>query len=244
MLALKSVKFQLILCLACFALFLSFRDKDALFLMAMAIAVISSLCAESVILYFRDKVLEFTESSVITGLILGFVLSSDQAWWQIALSSVLAISSKYLIRFQKKHIFNPAAFGIFVILIIFNASTQWKGTYLWYILVPFGLYFAYKFRRIEILVGYGIVFLVLFGLQAVIQKIPFWGISGYLSLFYIFVMVIEPKTTPVKQKAKFLFGALVSGLIFVLTNLGAGFDVELLSLLVLNMAVPLLNRIS
>jgi len=56
-------------------------------------------------------------------------------------------------------------------------------------------------------------------------------------------MVIEPKTTPVSKKGKFIFGVLVSGLIFVLTNLGAGFDVELLSLLALNIAVPILNKI-
>jgi len=112
-LSFKSVKTRLILFLACFALFLSFRNKDTLFLIATAIAVVSSLCAESIILYFKNKVFELTESSIITGLIIGFVFSSDEVWWKIALACVLAILSKYLIRSQKKHIFNPAAFGIF-----------------------------------------------------------------------------------------------------------------------------------
>ena len=228
--------------LAGFALFFTFRDRDALFLIAIAIAVVASLGTESIILYFKNKVFEWTESSIITGLIIGFVLSSDELWWKIALASVLAIFSKYLIRFQKKHVFNPAAFGIFLTLIIFNASTQWRGTYLWYILVPCGLYFAYKFRKIEILAGYGTVFLVLFGIHAVLYKVPVMNIFGYLSLFYLFIMVIEPKTTPVSSKGKFIFGAFVSGLVFILTELGVGFDVELLSLLVLNMSVPVLNR--
>lgn len=243
MLNLKSIKSQLILFLTCFVLFLSFENKDVLVLAATAIAVLSSLCVESIILYFKNKVFELTESSIITGLVIGFVLSSDEAWWKIVSACVLAISSKYLIRLQKKHIFNPAAFGIFLTLIIFSASTQWKGTYLWYILIPSGLYFAYKFRKIEVLVGYGIVFLALFGIQAALHKIPVWNVFGYLSLFYIFIMVIEPKTTPMSKKGKFIFGALISGLIFVLTNLGVRFDVELLSLLVLNTTVPILNKI-
>lgn len=244
MLSLRSVKTQLIFFLACFALFLCLREKNALFLLAIAVAVISSLCIESAILYFKNKVFELTESSVITGLIIGFVLSSDEAWWKIVSASALAILSKYLIRFQKKHIFNPAAFGIFLVLILFGASTQWKGTYLWYILLPFGLYFAYKFRKTEIIIGYAAVFLALFGAQAVFQKAPLGHIFGYLSFFYIFIMVIEPKTTPVKQPAKLIFGALVSALIFILTSLGAGFDVELFSLLALNAAISLLNKFS
>ncbi len=243
MLNLKSVKTQLILYLACFALFLSFKDKDAAFLATTAIAVISCLALESAFLYFKSKVFQFTESSIITGLIIGFVLSSDGAWWKFVLASALAILPKYLIRFKGKHIFNPAGFGIFLTLIIFGASTQWKGTYLWYILLPFGLYFCSKFRKIEIIIGYALAFFALFGIQAIFDKIPVRHIFGYLSYFYIFVMVIEPKTTPVKQPAKFIFGFLVSGLIFFLTNLGARFDVELFSLLALNMAVPLLNKI-
>jgi Na+-translocating ferredoxin:NAD+ oxidoreductase RnfD subunit len=214
------------------------------FLYAICIAVVSAIIAESLILYSRTKIFQATESSIITGLIIGFVLSSDEIWWKLALAAVLAILSKYLIQAQKKHIFNPAAFGIFMVTIIFNAQTQWKGTYLWYILLPFGLYFAYKFKKTEIIASYACVSLGLFGIQAAFQNISFPHILGYFSYFYIFIMAIEPKTTPVRQMGKFIFGALLGGLIFILTTIGARFDVELASLLVLNMAVPVLNRIS
>jgi len=243
MLNFKSVKTQLILFLACFALFLSLKDRSALFLYAICVTVVSSLITESLILYFRAKVFQITESSIITGLIVGFVLSSDEVWWKIVLAPVLAILSKQLIQIRKKHIFNPAAFGIFLATIIFGVSTQWQGTYIWYILLPFGLYFAYKFRKIEILIGYACVSLGLFVIQAVSQQVPLTHIFGYFSYFYIFIMLVEPKTTPTKQVGKFLFGALVAGLIFILTNLGTGFDVELFSLLALNIAVPMLNKI-
>ena len=58
MLKLKSIKTQLILYLVCFAIFLSIKDRDVVFLVATVIAVISSLAVESLFLYFKTKILQ------------------------------------------------------------------------------------------------------------------------------------------------------------------------------------------
>lgn len=239
---LSSVKTQLIIYLVCFALFLAVKDKDAAFLYALIAAVVSAAATEALILYVKTKAFRITESSIITGLIVGFVISSDELLYKIVLTSLAAILSKYAIRFRGRHIFNPAAFGIFFSIILLGASTQWHGTYLWYIVAAAGLYFAYKIRKIEIIAGYVIAFLALFGVQAAAQKVPLAGIFGYLSYFYIFVMAIEPKTTPVRTAGKYIFGAVLVTLIFILTQAGVKFDAELFSLLAMNAAVPLLNR--
>jgi Na+-translocating ferredoxin:NAD+ oxidoreductase RnfD subunit len=137
---LTSIKKQVIIFLACLALFLSIKDRDATFLLTTFFAVISCAFIESLLFYLRNKKFTVTESSIISGLIIGYVLSSDHPWWMFLLASFLAIGSKHLIRFNKRHLFNPAAFGIFLTTILFGAQTQWKGTYLWYILIPAGLY--------------------------------------------------------------------------------------------------------
>ena len=157
---------------------------------------------------------------------------------------MLAILSKYVIRFRQRHLFNPAAFGIFLSTILLGVSTQWKGTYLWYVLIPLGVYFAYKIRKVEIVFGYAIISLVLFGAQAFFQKVSLLNIFGYFSYFYIFVMVIEPKTTPLNSLGKYIYGAGTAAFIFILTETGAKFDVELLSLLAMNVTIPLLNKLS
>jgi len=244
MLNLKSIKTQLIIYLASLAIFLTVKDKDPAFLFAALLAVASAGIIEAVILYSKTKMFQITESAVITGLIIGYVVSSDEAWWKIVFAAALAVLSKYAIRFRKRHIFNPAAFGILVSTILLGASTQWKGTYLWYILVPFGIYFTYKIRKIEVIAGYAIISLALFGAQAFFQKIPPGSIFGYFSYFYIFIMVIEPKTTPINYLGRYIFGAGLAAFIFILTEVGAKFDVELLSLLVMNITVPLLNKMS
>jgi len=243
MLNLKSIKIQLILYLACFALFLAVRDKDWTFLLAVFTCVISALTIETLVLYLKTKKFQITESSIITGLIIGYVLSSDEVWWKLVFVSFLAIFSKYLIRLQKKHIFNPAAFGIFLTLVLLGGSTQWRATYVWYILVPFGIYFAHRFKKMEVVIGYAIISLALFGTQALLLRVPLGNIFGYFSYFYIFVMVIEPKTSPLRPLGKYLFGAGVAALIFILTEARVSFDAELLSLLVMNATVPFLNKI-
>lgn len=236
---LKSIKAQLVVYLTCFAIFLAIKDKSIAFLLTTGLAVFFALSIESVILYFKTKAWKITASSLITGLIIGAVLSSDQSWWKFFVACALAILSKYLIVFKKKHIFNPAVFGIFLTLILFGAFTQWKGTYAWYVLLPGGIYFAQKLGKLNIIIGYFLASFVLFGAQAIMHRIPLGHILGYLSYFYIFVMIIEPKTSPVKPVAQIIFGAGIAVLIFIFTEWGVRFDVELFSLLVLNLGTVL-----
>jgi Na+-translocating ferredoxin:NAD+ oxidoreductase RnfD subunit len=239
-----SIKTRLIIFLSVFAITLSIKDKNALFLFTVLLAVACAVGIDSFIQYLKNKRFVLTESSVISGLIIGYVLSSDERWWIFLAASFLAIASKSLIRINKKHLFNPAAFGILSVIILFNASTQWKGTYLWYILFPFGLYFAYKIRKLEVLISYFLVSLALFGGQAIIQKAPLLNIFWYLSYFFIFIMLIEPKTSPVSGVGKYIFGCFIAALIFILTQAGIKLDAELLGLLVINLSVPLLNKLT
>jgi len=240
----RSIKTQLIVFLSFFAFLLLAESRDLLFLKAIIIAVISALVLDSIFIFVKNKEFRISESSIITGLIIGLVLAAGQSWWKIPLSSLIAISSKHLVKIKGKHIFNPAACGIFLSVILFGASTQWSGTYLWYILVPFGLYFAQKIKKTEVVIGYAVLSLLLFGGQAISRGIPLKNIFGYFSYFYIFIMVIEPVTSPINRQAKYLFGAGIAVLIFILTEAGAAFDAELASLLVMDAAAPLLNRVS
>lgn len=240
---LKSVKTQLIIFLITFALFIALKDRGPAFLLSCSIALFSAAAIDAIAGYYKNRKILISESSIISGLIIGFVLSADEPWWKFVAAAGLAILSKHLIRFKDRHIFNPAAFGIFLSTIFLSAQTQWKGTYLWYILVPFGLYFAQKIRKTGIIIAYLLSSFILFGSQTLLHKAPLWNVFGYLSYFYIFVMAIEPKTTPFVGRAKLIFGALLAALVFVLTQTGAHFDVELAGLLAMNAAVPMLNKI-
>ncbi|MBM3249651.1 MAG: RnfABCDGE type electron transport complex subunit D [Candidatus Omnitrophica bacterium] len=240
---LLAVKSWLIAFLGLLALCLAITGKDALFLSGVAVALISALIFDSLFIYLKEKKVRVTDSSIITGLIIGYVLASDEPFWKFIAAALLAIGSKHIIRVNKKHLFNPAAFGVFLTMFLFGANTQWRGAYLWYVLIPVGLFFAYKVQKKEVLAGYLFSALGLFAAQALLQKAPLLNIFGFLSYFYIFVMVIEPKTTPVFKRAKFAFGLGVGILVFLFTELGVNFDAELAALLLMNLSVPLLNKI-
>ena len=185
-------KTQLIIFLGIFAAYLSIINKDAAFLFGLFIAVISALAADYFFMYLKKEELRLDDSSVISGLIIGFLLLSAQPWWIFSLASISAIASKYLIRVNKKHIFNPAAFGILLAVIFFRGFTQWQGASIWYLILPFGIYFVYKVKKLEIIIVYSLAFLILFGIQG----------FGYFNYFFVLVMLIEPKTTPVTKRGR------------------------------------------
>ena len=119
-----TIKSQLIVFLALFGLYLSFINRDAQFLFALLAAVISAAAVDTALAYLKTKKPEVTESSLISGLIIGFVLSSDSPLWIICLASIVAIGSKHLVRFKGRHIFNPAALGIFSVIILLGAKRR------------------------------------------------------------------------------------------------------------------------
>lgn len=239
-----SIKVQLIIFLSILALWLSIVNKDITFLSAITISVISAVFLDSLITYLKTKRFKITDSSVISALIIGYVISVGEPWWKFVFASIFAIGSKHLIRNRGKHLFNPAAFGIFLASILLGAATQWKGTDLWYILVPAGIYFVWKIRKLELVAGYILCYLILFGGYVLIRNLPLIDVLKYQSYFFIFVMLIEPKTTPIQNKGKIIFGISVAALVFILTLCGVRFDAELCGLLILNLAVPALNKLS
>ncbi|MCX5687257.1 MAG: RnfABCDGE type electron transport complex subunit D [Candidatus Omnitrophica bacterium] len=238
---LKSIKVQLSIFLILFALYVSFIGKDALFLLSLGIGLIAAIATDSIIRYLKTKKIIITESSVVSGLIIGYVLSSSQVWWIVALASILAIASKHLIRFKARHIFNPAGLGVLIAVFLLSSSTEWKGAYLWYLIVPSGVYFAFKIRKHELVGSYFITSFILFGSQAVIQNVQIFNILGYLNYFFIFIMLIEPMTTPMTYYGKIIFGSGVGALVFVLYLLGIK-EAEIVALLCFNLLTPLLNK--
>ncbi len=237
----KSIKVQLGIFLLLFSAYITFLEKDAKFLLAICISVISAALVDSAAAYLRKKEFVLTESSIITGLIVGYVIAGSQPWWITALTSILAISSKHIIRRKTRHIFNPAAFGVLAMVFLLGAYTEWKGAYLWRVIIPFGVYFSFKVKKLELVISYFIASFILFGAQAIIQNVKIFDMLGYLNYFFIFIMLVEPMTTPVTYYGKIIFGSGAGGLIFILYTLGIK-EAEILSLLCLNVLVPLLNK--
>lgn len=240
-----SLKSQFIIFLTSVLLFLAFSNNNWELIYTGFIAVFSALILDAIFLSLKNKKFALSESAVISGLIITFVLASDNAKWIFIVAPVIAILVKRIIRFNHKHIFNPAAFGILAVMLIFKAQTQWLGTNLWFIFLPCGIYFIWNYRKFEILYGYLLGYLLTFGIYILlIEKSSLLTILNYFSYFFIFVMLIEPKTTPITILGKYLFGFGVAFLTFIFTITKFPLDIDICSLLIFNLLTPFFNKLS
>jgi glycine betaine catabolism B len=162
------------------------------------------------------------ESTYLTALILALIVPPTSTLsgvpFLLAVSG-LAISSKYLLTINHKHIFNPAA--IAVVLTAFGpkqAADWWIGTQ---IMLPFviigGLLMLRKLRRFTMVLAFFAATIVsssIFTLLLHGGLLTDFKILAYSTpMFFMgFVMLTEPMTSPPTSKKQLLYGILAGGL--------------------------------
>ena len=186
------------------------------------------------------------ESVYITGLILALIItpvaSTDYAGIGFLIfASAWAMGSKYLFAIGKKHIFNPAAFGVALSAFLINQSaTWWVGGNI--ILLPLvfigGLLIVRKIHRFDLVWSFIIVALATTVLTA--------GSGDYLSyisgtfvhspIFFLgFVMLTEPLTMPPNWWLRVMYGSLVGFLFAPNIHIGSFYLTPEIALLVGNL---------
>ncbi|MFP3750898.1 RnfABCDGE type electron transport complex subunit D [Bacillus altitudinis] len=173
----------------------------------------------------------FPDGALLTGLIIGIVLSPATSFAVSAFTAAAAILSKHVITYQKKPILNPAAFGLWLSVILFSSNQSWWGGMSllpWWtlFLVVAGGYLVtsrvQKFPQVfAFLVAYGLIHLILRFIGLTDASSAF--ITPYLNavLFLAFFMLTDPPTSPAKNRDQIIFGilcAVVSCVDFYLFN--------------------------
>jgi Na+-translocating ferredoxin:NAD+ oxidoreductase RnfD subunit len=143
-------------------------------------------------------------SAYISGISVGILVRSP-AFWPYALCALITITSKYVLRFRGRHLWNPSNFGISALLFlagdtVASLTIQW-GNFLLPIFViwALGSTIIWRLRRFHITLTYVVSFLVFALLRAWITHNPWQSeISPITSPEYqlfIFFMITDPKTT-------------------------------------------------
>lgn len=161
-------------------------------------------------------------SPLITSLSL-CLLFKGAALWLYPLVAVLAIGSKFLIRTDDKHIFNPANFGIVSLLILFPdmvwiSPGQW-GSALWFglALATFAIIVLTTARRGDMtLMFLGSWIFFVFGRALWLGdplSIPILSMQSGALLIFAFFMISDPKSTPdhIGGRAIFAFATAAIG---------------------------------
>jgi enediyne biosynthesis protein E5 len=143
-------------------------------------------------------------SAYITGISVGILIRSP-GFWPYGLCAAIAITSKYVIRFHGRHLFNPSNFGICVMLFLSSESVamlsiQW-GNNVWPMVIiwTLGSAILWRARRLQISATYVVSFFVLAFVRAWITHDPWQSeiapITGPEYQLFIFFMITDPKTT-------------------------------------------------
>lgn len=143
-------------------------------------------------------------SAYVSGISVGILVRSPEIW-PYAVCSALAISSKYLLRIDGRHVWNPSNFAIVAMLllapdVVASLSVQW-GNQLW-AMVPVwcvGAAVLYSLGRLHITATYVAAFIVLAFARTWFTGDPFLAeaapITGPMYQLFACFMVTDPKTT-------------------------------------------------
>ncbi len=164
-------------------------------------------------------------SSYISGISVGILIRSP-AFWPYALCSAISITSKYVIRWKGRHLWNPSNFAICVLLLlapeaVSTLSIQW-GNDIWPLLIVWtlGALITWRVKRFHITATYVVSFIVFAALRGLITGHGFLAevapITGPMYQLFIFFMITDPRTTVKPKWAQCLVAFLVAAMEMVM----------------------------
>ena len=172
------------------------------------------------------KVRTNLESASITALILTLIIgpsSPVRNFLTMIFIGAAAMASKYVFALNKKHIFNPAAFAVFLAATILNDGASWwiGSIYTFPLIVLGGLLILTKIKRFELVIGFFTVYfltLIFFGKGVTVNSFFIPSIW-----FYVFVMLVEPLTSPSTKNKQIVFGGFAALSYFLLPKVIPGY---------------------
>jgi len=183
-----------------------------------AAALIACLLTQAVCSRLTGVPLDL-RSPLITGLSLSLLLRADAAWIH-ALAGVIGIGSKFVLRHDGKHIFNPA--GVAIVVLLFTAPSHvwispgsW-GSAVWFaaLLVFFAILVLGAARRSDIAIFFLGTHAALLLARALWLgdplTIPLHQLQSGSLLIFTFFMISDPRTSPDSRLGRFIFAASVA----------------------------------
>jgi len=183
------------------------------------IAIVAALVTELILskIYFGKW--PILASAYISGISVGILVRSP-AVWPYFVCAVVSIMSKYVLRVNNRHIWNPSNFGIAVLVFlapeaVATLSIQW-GNYLLPMVVIWilGSVIITRVHRFNITGTYVACFILLAFVRSWITGSPWQSevapLTGPMYQLFIFFMITDPKTTVKSRKWQCVVVAIVA----------------------------------
>src|SRR5687767_11594492 len=169
-----------------------------------ALAIVTAIGAELVMGRLTYGVWPHPASAYISGISAGILVRSP-FYWPYVLTSLISITSKYVLRFRGRHLWNPTNFGVSAVVFLAPAtvavlSIQWGNVVapmavIWVL----GTVITWRVGRLHISATYVASFLLFSLVRAAMTGTPWLAtvapITGPMYQLFTFFMVTDPKTT-------------------------------------------------
>jgi len=157
-------------------------------------------------------------SALISGLSLCLLLRTHHAGLAV-LAAAVTIGSKFLLRVNGKHVFNPTNGGIVAMLLLTNqvwvSPGQWgAAAFFAFLMACAGSLVVNRATRSDVTYAFIVCYCALvFGRSFYLGEpfaIPLHRLESGALLLFTFFMISDPKTTPDSRAGRMIFAALVA----------------------------------
>jgi enediyne biosynthesis protein E5 len=191
-------------------------------------------------------------SVLISSFGLSLLLKTNLLWVAI-FAAFISIISKYIIRINGKHVFNPSALGIICAILLTGKAWvspgQWgSGMVMLFAVLCLGFIVVTKVQNLSA----SLSFLGVFAGLLFIRQIVYlgWPLDYFLQsistgslLLFSFFMITDPKTTPNHSMAKIMWCAAIAGVAFYLASFKFINAAPIFVLVFAQPLVPLLDKL-
>jgi len=196
-------------------------------IIGMGSAVLAAGVVDVLILNRRKKIWEFPSGAVLTAMIVTMVIRAQEHWYVPAVTSVVAVLSKYLIRTRSANVFNPAAIAIVSMFYVFHMGQSWWGalpevTPLWLhaSLLITGIYITDRVNKMPLVLSFLATYFILFTAtayfgdpQRVAEIFRSPDIEG--AIYFALIILTDPPTSPAKYPDQLICGVIVAVVSYV-----------------------------
>ena len=203
-------------------------------------------------LAFIQRIKNGLPSVLISSFGLSLLLKTN-IWWVAVFAAVVSIVSKYIIRINGKHIFNPSALGI-VVAVLFTGKAwispaQWgSGMVLLFAVCCLGFIVVTKVQKLSVSLSFFGVFAGLLFIRQIIflgWPIDFFlqSISTGSLLLFSFFMITDPKTLPNHSFVRIICCVSIAAFSFYLSTFKFINGAPIFVLVAAQLFVPLLDYV-
>jgi hypothetical protein len=145
------------------------------------------------------------------------LFDSFQEWWVFPVVGLITETAQRLLRVPTGPIFNPAAFGSLIMSFFYLLPSWWGASFAPRIPItsdglsmaalitfPVAGFIAWKYKKMPLAITAAVTTCVMYAV--LFQLIPIFLLLEGTLAFYVLVMCIEPKTSPVLRNEQLAFG--------------------------------------